>query len=164
MLFWHISNCKVQQSNFITKFDRFLLQSASGITKCDRLYYKVRQVLQSVTVITRWDVTLVYPFKWNIYRDKKNNRRNSISISSCSFPYFRFLVTINLSKTYVIFFTFSFTLQKFLKYFFFSNLTLSLYTITFYTYNFIEFIVYASMFRQHHNFYKIIFNVKVFSI
>ena len=53
MFFWHISYCKVQQSNFITKFDRLLLQSASGITKCDRLYYKVRQVLQSVTVITR---------------------------------------------------------------------------------------------------------------
>ena len=34
-----------------------LLQSASGITKCDRIYYKVRQVLQSATVITKWDVT-----------------------------------------------------------------------------------------------------------
>ena len=56
-----------QQNNFITKCDRLLLQSASGITKCDklllhyasgitkndRLYYKVRQVLQSVTVITK---------------------------------------------------------------------------------------------------------------
>ena len=84
-LFWHISYYKVRQSNFITKCDRLLLQSASGITKCDRLllqsapgitkcdrlllqsasgitkcgrlYYKVRQVLQSVTVITKWDVT-----------------------------------------------------------------------------------------------------------
>ena len=26
------------QGNFITKFDRLLLQSASGITKCERLY------------------------------------------------------------------------------------------------------------------------------
>ena len=26
-----------------------VLQSTSGITKCDRLYYKMRQVLQSVT-------------------------------------------------------------------------------------------------------------------
>ena len=75
-LFWHISYYKVRQSNFITKFDRLLLQiasgitkcdrlllqSASGITKCDRLYYKVRQVLQSVTVITKRDVTtcLIY--------------------------------------------------------------------------------------------------------
>ena len=64
-LFWHISYCKVQQSNFITKYDKLLLQSASGITrydrlllqsaqgitKCDGLYYKVRQVLQSVTQI-----------------------------------------------------------------------------------------------------------------
>ena len=33
-LFWHTSYYKVRQSNFITK--------------CDRLYYKVRQVLQSV--------------------------------------------------------------------------------------------------------------------
>ena len=56
-LFWHISYYKVWQSNFITKCDRLLLQSVSGITKCNRLYYKVRQVLQSVTVIKKWDVT-----------------------------------------------------------------------------------------------------------
>ena len=42
-LFWHISYYKVRQSNFITK--------------CDRIYYKVRQVVQSATVITKWDVT-----------------------------------------------------------------------------------------------------------
>ena len=40
-LFWHISYYKVPQRNFITKCDRLLLQSASGITKCDS-YYKVR--------------------------------------------------------------------------------------------------------------------------
>ena len=45
-LYLHILYCKKQQSNFITKFNRLLLQSASGITKCDRLYFKV----QSVTV------------------------------------------------------------------------------------------------------------------
>ena len=56
-LFWHISYYKVRQSNFITNCDRLLLQNASGITKCDRIYYKVRQVLQSATVITKWDVT-----------------------------------------------------------------------------------------------------------
>ena len=56
-LFWHISYYKVLQINFITKCDRLLLQSASGIAKCDRLYYKVRQVLQGVTVFTKWDVT-----------------------------------------------------------------------------------------------------------
>ena len=63
---WHIPYFKKQQSNFITKCDRLLLESAPGITKCDRLllqsapditkcdrnYQKVRQVLQSVTVIT----------------------------------------------------------------------------------------------------------------
>ena len=57
-LFWHISYYKVRQSNFITKCDRLSLQSASGITKCDSVYYKVRQVLQSVTVIKKWDATL----------------------------------------------------------------------------------------------------------
>ena len=41
----------------MTKCDRLLLKSASGITKCDRRYYKVRQVLQRATVITKWDVT-----------------------------------------------------------------------------------------------------------
>ena len=72
-LFWDILYYKVRQSNFITKCDRLLLQSASGITKrgrlllqsksgitkCGRLYYKVRQVLQSVTAITKWDLTHV---------------------------------------------------------------------------------------------------------
>ena len=67
-LFWHISYYKVRQSNFITKCERLLLQSASGITKCerlllqsasgitkcDRLLLQVRQVLQSVTSITKW--------------------------------------------------------------------------------------------------------------
>ena len=48
-LFWHISYYKVWQSDFIRKCDRLLLQSASGTTKCDKLYYKVRQVLQSLT-------------------------------------------------------------------------------------------------------------------
>ena len=36
-----------------------LLQSATGITKCDWGYYKVRQVLQSATVITKCDSTMV---------------------------------------------------------------------------------------------------------
>ena len=72
-LFWHFSYYKKQQTNFITRCDKFLLQSASGITKYDRLllrgasgitkfdrlYCKVRQVLQSVKVITKWDVTQV---------------------------------------------------------------------------------------------------------
>ena len=57
---------------FITKCDNLLLQSATAIllqsvtsfiTKCDRyykvrrFYYKVRQVLQSVTIITKCDRT-----------------------------------------------------------------------------------------------------------
>ena len=49
----------MQQSNFIAKSDRLLLESGSRITKCDRLYYKVRHVLQSGTVITKRDVTPV---------------------------------------------------------------------------------------------------------
>ena len=85
-LSWRILYCKLRQSNFIANCDRLLLQnvsgitkcdrqllqnvsgiikcnrlllqSASGISKCDRLYHKVRQVLQSVTVITKRDVTL----------------------------------------------------------------------------------------------------------
>ena len=51
MLFLHVSYYKVRQSNFITKCDRFLLQSVSCITKYDRLYYKVQQVLQNLRVI-----------------------------------------------------------------------------------------------------------------
>ena len=56
-LFRHILYYKVRQSNFVTKCDKLLLQSASVITKCDRSllqnapgitksdsYYKVRRV------------------------------------------------------------------------------------------------------------------------
>ena len=61
---------------FITNCDNLLLQSATAIllqsvtsviTKCDRyykvrrFYYKVRQVLQSVTIITKCDRTEVKP-------------------------------------------------------------------------------------------------------
>ena len=60
---------------FITKCDGLLLQSATAfllqsatsvITKCDRyykvwqFYYKVRQVLQSATIITKCDSTIVH--------------------------------------------------------------------------------------------------------
>ena len=51
--FWHISYHKVRRNNCVTKCGRLLLQGVSGITKCDILYYKVRQVLQSVTVSTK---------------------------------------------------------------------------------------------------------------
>ena len=53
-LFWHISYYKVLQSNFITKWERLLLQSESRITKCDS-YYKVRLntgiILKNLTLI-----------------------------------------------------------------------------------------------------------------
>ena len=37
---------------------RQILQSVSGITKCDRHYYKVPQVLQSATVFTKRDAAM----------------------------------------------------------------------------------------------------------
>ena len=47
-----------------------LLESVSGITKCDRFYYKMHQVLQIAAVVTKWEVTFVngveiYKFKAN---------------------------------------------------------------------------------------------------
>ena len=51
-LFRHILYGKLQQSNFNKKCNSLLIKSASGITKCERLYYKVCQILESVTVIT----------------------------------------------------------------------------------------------------------------
>ena len=48
-LFWHISYYKVRKSNFITKRDRLLLQSASGIAKYDRM------LLQSASDIAKCD-------------------------------------------------------------------------------------------------------------
>ena len=41
---------------FLLQSATILLQSATGITKCDD-YYKVRQVLQSATIITKCDST-----------------------------------------------------------------------------------------------------------
>ena len=38
--------------------DMLLLQSASDIKQCDRLYYKLRHVLPSETVITKRDVAV----------------------------------------------------------------------------------------------------------
>ena len=62
-----ISYYKVRRKSFITKCDNMLLESTVGITECDRLliqgasgttncgrfYYKVCQVLQNETVITK---------------------------------------------------------------------------------------------------------------
>ena len=75
-LFCHIWYCKKQQK-IIIKCERLLLQSASGITKCDRLYYKVRQAIQSVTVITKRDVTPVPPYQWVVVlKDSRHLRLN----------------------------------------------------------------------------------------
>ena len=42
--------CQVLKSaSSVKKCDRSLLQNVPGITKCDRLIYKVCQVLESVT-------------------------------------------------------------------------------------------------------------------
>ena len=43
---------------FFIKYGRLLLQNVPGITKCDRLYYKVHQVLQNLTVIIKIYVTI----------------------------------------------------------------------------------------------------------
>ena len=48
-LFWHISYYKVRQSNFITKCDRLLLQVRQVLKSVTDCYYKVDQVLQTVT-------------------------------------------------------------------------------------------------------------------
>ena len=40
-----------------------ILKSVSGIAKCDRSYYKGHQVLQSLEVITKYDVTEVFSVK-----------------------------------------------------------------------------------------------------
>ena len=50
------SSYKVRQLFYYKVWLR-LLQGATGITKCDWGYYKVRQVLQSATIITKWEST-----------------------------------------------------------------------------------------------------------
>ena len=45
---------------FLPRKIRKLLQSMSDITKCEKVYYIVRQVLQSVTIITNCDSTILY--------------------------------------------------------------------------------------------------------
>ena len=48
-LFGHILYYKVRQSNFITKCDRLLLQVRQVLKSVTDCYYKVHQVLQTVT-------------------------------------------------------------------------------------------------------------------
>ena len=77
-LFWHISYCKVRQSNFIAKCVRLLLQNESGITKCDS-NYKVRRNTCSVEKKNEYYLTnsflykkhfyIVFCFKINFYDD-----------------------------------------------------------------------------------------------
>ena len=52
-----IKKCE-NKSIVVTKCGRLLLQNASGTTSCDRFYYRVRQVLQSATVITKGGLAL----------------------------------------------------------------------------------------------------------
>ena len=47
-LFWNISYYKVQQSNFITKFEGLLCKVRQVLQSVTDCYYKVLQVLQSV--------------------------------------------------------------------------------------------------------------------
>ena len=66
--FWYILYYKMRQSHFITKCDRLLSQSASGIRKCDRL------LLQSASGITKFNgfykvrrnkaIFLIPPWYW----------------------------------------------------------------------------------------------------
>ena len=51
--------CQVLQSaSAVTKCDRLLLQIASGIIKCDRLLLQsALGITKCVAVITKWDVT-----------------------------------------------------------------------------------------------------------
>ena len=52
-----VVNCSkvilLQSASGITKWDKLLLQKVAGIAKCDRFYYKLGKVLQSVKVITK---------------------------------------------------------------------------------------------------------------
>ena len=48
-LFGHISYYKVRQSNFVTKCGRLLLQVCQVLKSVTDCYYKVHQVLQTVT-------------------------------------------------------------------------------------------------------------------
>ena len=50
---------------FYYKVRHGLLQIATGITKCDTVYYKLRQVLQSEMIITNCDSTVLSCFILN---------------------------------------------------------------------------------------------------
>ena len=48
--------------------------SATGITKCDTFQYKVRQVLQSATIITKCDSTVEVSREWgNLFVTSKTS-------------------------------------------------------------------------------------------
>ena len=93
-LFRHISSYKMRQSNFITKCDRLLLQSASVVTNCDS-YYKVRRnnciiprCLYSLFILfcslisvckkrnIKTMLTLPYPYNWQKSNNKMKEKKS----------------------------------------------------------------------------------------
>ena len=95
----------------ITKCDKLLLQSASGIGKCGSYYkvhqllqsvtdcyYKVHLVLQSVAIITKWDVTHVMLSEKEIWIGQKKNKKVMQTFSSESNEIS--LVLVKLYKLY----------------------------------------------------------------
>ena len=87
----------------ITKCDKLLLQSAPGIGKCDSYYkvhqllqsvtdcyYKVHLVLQSVAIITKWDVTHVMLSEKEIWIGQKKKKKlcKHFPVSPMKFPWY----------------------------------------------------------------------------
>ena len=62
---------KVRQL-FYYKVRQALLQSATGITKCDKCYYKVWQVLQSATLLQSVTVQLYISCEWAMKGEKSD--------------------------------------------------------------------------------------------
>ena len=80
-IIWHIPYYKVRQSSFITKCDRLLLQSASGIINCNS-YYKVRR--DSIPLIKAYFFCSVLQIKISVL-----NLNDGFSISFVDFAIYR---------------------------------------------------------------------------
>ena len=89
----------LQSITGVTKWNRKLLQRMTGITSYEkkllqsvtRSYYKVWQVLQSVTVIAKWDVTACVVEVLTMYRWQKLQSSYCILIGNWIWKGYRFL-------------------------------------------------------------------------
>ena len=81
-----ITLLQIVKLNFVGFFEKFRIEKYNKVTLLQSVtgsYYKVRQVLQSVTVITKWDVTAAQ--KWSFLLSMSLVKVNKFA-ANCNLP------------------------------------------------------------------------------